>query len=374
MKLNRINISLKLAVMAAVVLTSAAFASCDKNAGLEEVVDSAFVIGGNKIQKADKDGGEDYWMSYSISGPREGQVATVESGCDWIVVKDVYSTEFRYSVVKNDTGSDRRGEILLSAVGVKPARITLIQSASNSASVVFKNFEIKVSGITTSTCRIQVKPVDAGKTYLYAVARKAEYEKETAKSYIEARIDQIKDKAAKDVQSPSAYLSKGVVDTDNLSEEYRPSLYDRTTYCLTAFDLSYDEKKNEFSYSGDIDVVEFTSASATPSAMDITILQNGSLLTFRPSNVGNGDSYICDYMTKESWDELDSPDYAAHQYVLYAQKLGYFESFTTTNVVDLSKDVDMVKGEKYVAYAVGYRDSATDGGLTTEVKFIEFTY
>ena len=366
MKLNRISISLKLAVMAAVVLTAAAFVSCDKNAGLEEVVDSAFVIGGNKIQKADKDGG-DYWMSYSISGPREGQVATVESGGDWIVVKDVYSTEFRYSVVKNDTGSDRRGEIVLSCNGTKTARITLIQSASNSESVVFKNFEIKVSGITTSTCRIQVKPVDA-------VARKAEYEKETAKSYIEARIDQIKDMAAINAQSPSAYLSKGVVDTDNLSEKYRPSLYDRTTYCLTAFDLSYDEKKNEFSYSGDIDVVEFTSASATPSAMDITILQNGSLLTFRPSNVGNGDSYICDYMTKESWDELDSPDYAAHQYVLYAQKLGYFESFTTTNVVDLSKDVDMVKGEKYVAYAVGYRDSATDGGLTTEVKFIEFTY
>ena len=362
----------KIQAIAAVVLTIFGIVSCDKNAGQEEVVDSSFVIG-NKIQKADKDGG-DYWMSYSISGPKEGQLAEVQSGCDWIVVKDVYSSEFRYVVGKNDTSGDRRGEITLSCRGTKSARITLIQSASNSEAQVYKHFAMSVSDITTSTCRIQVKPVDAGKTYLYAVARKAEYEKETAKSYIEARIDQIKDMAAINAQSPSAYLSKGVVDTDNLSEEYRPSLYDRTTYCLTAFDLNYDEKKNEFSYSGDIDVVEFTSASATPSAMDITILQNGSLLTFRPSNVGNGDSYICDYMTKKSWDELDSPDYAAHQYVLYAQKLGYFKSFTATNVIDLSQDEDMVKGEKYVAYAVGYRDSATDGGLTTEVKYIEFTY
>ena len=38
------------------------------------------------------------------------------------------------------------------------------------------------------------------------------------------------------------------------------------------------------------------------------------------------------------------------------------------------EDEGLVKGEKYVAYAVGYRDSATDGGLTTDVKFIEFTY
>ena len=372
MKLSRICTVQKLAVVTFVVMAAVCSVSCDKNTGAEEVVDSSFVVG-TRVLKADKDGG-DYWMSYSISGSKEGQVATVESGCDWIVVKDVYSSEFRYSVEKNETGSDRRGEITLSCGGTKSARITLIQSASNSESPVYKHFAMSVSDITTSTCRIQVKPVDASKTYVYAVVRTAEYEKETAQSYIEIRIKQIKDLVAINSQSPAAYLSKGIVDTDNLQADNRPSLFDRTDYCLTAFDLSYDEKKNEFSYSGDIDAVEFTSASATPSAMDITILQNGSLLTFRPSNVGNGDSYICDYMTKESWDELDSPDYAAHQYVLYAQKLGYFEAFTATNVVDLSLDKDMVKGEKYVAYAVGYRDSDTDGGLTTEVKFIEFTY
>lgn len=360
-------------IAASLVALMASFAvSCDKNAGQEEVIDSSFVIG-NKIQKADKDGGE-FWLSYSISGSKEGQLAKVQSGCDWIVIKDVYSTEFRYSVEKNDSGSDRRGEIILSCDGTKPARITLIQSASNAEPPVFRNFAISVSDITTSTCRIQVKPVDAAKTYVYAVARKAEYEKETAKSYIEVRIQQIKDMAAINAQSPAVYLSKGIVDTDNLSADNQPSLYDRTDYCVTAFDLSYDEKKNEFSYSGDIDVLEFTSASALASAMNITIVQNGALVTFRPENVGNGDMYICDYMTKESWDELDNPDYAAHQYLLYSQKLGYFESFTTTHIVDLSKDEDVIKGQKYVAYAVGYRDSATDGGLTTEVKFIEFTY
>ena len=334
-----------------------------------ETETSSFVVESSVIRSG-ADGGEG-WVNYSISGPKAGSTATVTSGSEWITVKDVFSTEFRYSIVKNDSGADRTGDIVLSCDGTKPLHLRVIQSGTSGGGEVFRNFEMSISDITTSTCRIQIRPVDAGKTYVYAIVRKAEYDRETPESYIRTRISQIEEMAAINAQSPSVYLSRGTVDTDNLPSNQRPSLYDRTDFYLTAFDLSYDESTKKFSYSGDVDKVQFRSASATPSSMKIEIVRSGNLLTFRSDGK---DSYICDLMDKASWDELDSPDYAAHLYLLYSRNFGYFASYTGTRVVDLSQDDEMVKGTVYVAYAVGYRDSETDGGLTTGVEHIEFTY
>lgn len=334
-----------------------------------DVDNSSFVVS-SSIIRSDIDGGDD-WFNYSISGPKKGSVATVTSYSDWITVKDVFSTEFRYSIAKNDTGADRTGDIVLTCDETKSLHLRVIQSGNAGGQESYSKFEITVSDITTSTCRIQVKPVDAGKTYLYAVVRKAEYDKETPESYIKARITQIEEMAAMYAQSPSAYLSKGTVDTDNLPSDQRPSLYDRTDFYMTAFDLSYDESTKKFSYSGEVDKVQFRSATATPSSMKIEISQSGNTLTFRTDGK---DSYICDFMEKSSWDELDSPDFAAHQYVLYSKKFGYFASYKGTRIVDMSQGSDFVKGTTYVAYAVGYRDSETDSGLTTEVVYLEFTY
>lgn len=332
--------------------------------------DSSFVLGTNVV-KVGLEGG-DLWQKYRIEGPKEGRTASVTSASDWIRIKDVYSSEFCFSVAKNESGKDRIGEIQLACEGTESLRLRVIQSGSTGGESVFKNFRLEVGDITTSTCRIQVKPVDAAKTYVYAVVRKAEYDKETAKTYIESRIKQVKEMAAMNSQSPALYLSCGSVDTNTLPTEQQPYLYDRTDFYLTAFDLSFNPSDGSFSYSGDIDLLPFTSASASPSSMKLSIVQNGSFVTVKAS--GSNDTYICDYMGLSAWEELDNPDFAAHQYILYAKKLGYYKSYTGTHIIDLSQDKEMVKGGKYVAYAVGYRDSEKDGGLTTEVKYLEFTY
>lgn len=332
--------------------------------------DSSFVLATNVV-KVGLEGG-DLWQKYRIDGPKEGRTASVTSSSDWIRIKDVYSSEFCFSVAKNESGKDRIGEIQLACEGTESLRLRVIQSGSTGGESVFKNFRLTVSDITTSTCRIQVKPVDAAKTYVYAVVRKAEYDKETAKTYIESRIKQVKEMAALNGQSPALYLSYGSVDTNTLPTEQQPYLYDRTDFYLTAFDLSFNPADGSFSYSGDIDLLPFTSASASPSSMKLSIVQNGSFVTVKAS--GSNDTYICDYMELSAWEELDNPDFAAHQYILYAKKLGYYKSYTGTHIIDLSQDENMVKGGKYVAYAVGYRDSEKDGGLTTEVKYLEFTY
>lgn len=332
--------------------------------------DSSFVLGTNVV-KVGLEGG-DLWQKYRIDGPKEGRTASVTSASDWIRIRDVYSSEFCFSVAKNESGKDRIGEIQLACEGTESLRLRVIQSGSTGGELVFKNFRLEVSDITTSTCRIQVIPVDAAKTYVYAVVRKAEYDKETAKTYIESRIKQVKEMAALNGQSPALYLSYGSVDTNTLPTEQQPYLYDRTDFYLTAFDLSFNPADGSFSYSGDVDLKPFTSASASPSSMKLSIVQNGSFVTVKAS--GSNDTYICDYMELSAWEELDNPDFAAHQYILYAKKFGYYKSYTGTHIIDLSQDENMVKGGKYVAYAVGYRDSEKDGGLTTEVKYLEFTY
>ncbi len=345
-------------------------ASCTKPSSQEEVSDSTFVLK-ESIVKIGSEGGR-VVCDYSISGPHEGCTAEVTSAEEWIGVSSVYSTEFTLKIGENATGKDRMGEVRLNCSGVEPLKLRVIQSAERSSEQIYSNYKITVSDITTSTCRIQVEPVNASKTYVYAVVRKADYDAMSETEYIKARISQIEEMAASYAQSPSSFLSSGNVDTDRLEASLRPSFYDRTEYYVTAFDLAYDESAKEFSYSGKIDLVEFTSASAPASSMTFTLKQGGELLTVTASN--SSESFVCDYMTKDAWDELGSPDYAAHTYIHYAKAYNQFTTYTGSRVINLSNEEDITKGEKYVVYAVGYLSDDTRGGLTTEVAYLEFTY
>ncbi len=353
----------------AFVLLGALLLSCNKAGEGEESYNSTFSLK-ESILKIGSEGGS-VVCDYSISGPREGYTAAVTPAEEWISVSSVFSSEFTLTIAPNTTGKDRTGEVQLSCSGVKPAKVRVIQSAKKSEEQIYSNFKITVSDITTSTCRVVVEPVDASKTYVYALVRKADYEAMTAKEYIEARISQIEQMAASYAASPSSFLSSGIVDTDKLSADTRPSIYDRTEYCLTAFDLSYDESTKKFSYSGKIDLVEFTSASAPASKMTFTLRQNGELLTVTASN--STESFVCDYMTKASWDELGDPDYAAHTYIYYTSAYSQFTTYKGSRVINLSTE-DITKGETYVVYVVGYLSDETQGGLTTEVAYLEFTY
>lgn len=364
MKLNRVFV---LACAA-----SAALLSCGKESVVSEDALSSFKVA-SRLLTVDADGGTSV-MDYGISGAKEGQVAEVSSGADWLKVGMVFNSSFSYTVDPNESGADRETSITLSCSGVKTLKISVLQSRRKEDKPIFSNYEISVTDVTTSTARIRVTPVDAGKTYLYAVVRKSDFDRMTEEEYIQARIQQIKDMLIMYPGTvPSSYLSRGPVDTDNLRAEQRPSFYDRTDYYVTAFDLSFNDADGTASYSGKVDRVQFRSATATASDMNLALVQKDGFVTVSSDS---SDGYVCDVMTLESWNEFSHPDDAAHLYISTASGYNLLEVHSGTFLMDLEDALvdGPVKGQTYVAFAVGYRDSATDGGLTTEVKYITFTY
>lgn len=356
-------------IVTAAALTGALSVSCTKPSGdSSEDYNSSFSAS-PKVLKAGADGGE-FTVEYGISGPMEGAVAEVTADSPWIQVRSVYNSEFICAVDPNGTGQDRTGKIRLGCSRTRPLEIMVIQSAGGGQTPIYSNYKIEVSGITTSTCRVKVTPVDAGKTYIWTPVRKIDYEKGTPADHIRSCIEQVEGWAVQLGSTPDKFLSSGNLDTDLLSASQRPSLFDRTDYYLTVFDISYDKATKKFSYSGKIDLLKFRTLSAPSSDMKFEILYSDGAVTVRPSK---SDKYIFNYVSKDAWDSVD-PDYAAHYYISYFSTSGSLETHSDTYRVDLTKDSTMERGKKYVAFAAGYRDSADDGGLTTEVNYIEFTY
>lgn len=340
-----------------------AVASCDKDGGQTEVYDSSFVLS-QRLLTVGTDGGV-YSVDYSIEGPREGNKAEVKSGNSWIHIEKVYNSEFRFKVDPNSTDVDREGSILLSCMGTKPYTLHVTQSKESSGSQIYHRFAIDVTDITTSSANIKITPVDAAMKYLYTVVSKSDYEEYGARKYIEARIDQVLETAAIYGSPLDSFLSSGVFENNNTS------LADGTSYYVAVFDLDFSESGDP-SYSGEIELREFRTAEATPVNMSFRLAMVGTMLGVTPTA---GESYICDVTTKEIWDSYDSPKALARDYIATMKSYGYLEAFLYNGVksIDFS-DTVTVKGDEYVAYAVGYRMASVDGGLTTEVEYIIFTY
>lgn len=339
--------------------------SCGKENPATEEVTSTFKVE-KRLLTVGVDGGS-FNFDYSISGPKEGNVAEVVSDSDWLKIGLVFNSSFSFSVAPNATGEDREATITMTCDGVKPLKVVVMQSRKKEDTPIFSNYEITVSDVTTSSAKIRVVPVDAGKTYFCDVVKKSDFDSMEADDYIEARISQIKKKLAAypyPGATLSSFLSKGVIEVSN------SSLYDRTDYYVTAFDLSFNDADGTAAYSGNIDKTAFSSLSASASNMNLHLVYKGGFVTVTSDS---SDSYVYDIMKKELWEEFENPDDAAHIYISTLKGYNRLEVHTGTVQIDLEAK-ECIKGEKYVAYAVGYRDSATDGGLTTEVKYIEFTY
>lgn len=343
--------------------------SCEKNGAVTDEVASTFKVD-KRLLTIGVDGGT-LNFDYSISGPKEGNVAEVKSDSDWLTVGMVFNSSFSFTVAPNETGEDREASMTMTCSGVKPMKIVVMQTRKKEVTPIFSNYEILVSDVTTSSARFRITPVDAGKTYLYDLVRKSDFDGMSTTAYIEARISQIKKMIVIYPGSTfSSFLSKGPVDTDNLDAKLRPSFDDRTDYYVTAFDLSFDETTGKATYSGSIDKTAFRSLSASASKMNLQLVHKGNFVTVTSDMA---DDYVCHVMQKEHWDEFAHPDDAAHTYISTLKQYNQFVTHSGTYQMDL-EDESLEKGKQCVAYAVGYRNSETDGGLTTEVKFIEFTY
>lgn len=350
------------------ILAAGMFSSCQKGGG-DDAYSSSFVINGERILNFDVNGGR-LSVDYSIEGPKEGNKAVVSTDADWIHIGNVYNTSFSFTVDRNDSGADRSGEITLNCDGTRPLTLHVMQSREKSDNPVFSKFDIRVSEVTTSTARVQVFPVDASATYFYSIVSKSDYESYGAEKYIERRVEQIRELTVISGAKPEAFLNKGTFDTAALPVEQAPSFLDDTDYYVTVFDLMFDDS-GKASYSGFVELREFRSRKATPVNMTFRLSMTGTMLTVVPSS--SSYTYIYDIVSKEIWDEYGTPAELARDYVATMKSYGRLDQYIYTGVKseDFTSTVD--KGGDFVAYAVGYRNSASDSGITTEVNFIEFS-
>lgn len=105
--------------------------------------------------------------------------------------------------------------------------------------------------------------------------------------------------------------------------------------------------------------------------MTLSLSVSGTHLNVTSSS--SGDTWICDVVSKDAWDEFSLPEDAAHTYISTMTQYGALTLYKGSQSVDVSGSLTE-RGKEYVAFAVGYRQSDTDGGLTTEVEYITFKY
>ncbi|MCM1503154.1 MAG: hypothetical protein NC115_10905 [Bacteroidales bacterium] len=346
------------------------FQSCDKLGTDDEAYDSTFVVESERIVNVDVNGGK-ITVNYSIDGPKEGNKASVSTNRQWIHVGSVYNTAFSFTVDPNDEGEDRNGEITMTCSGTKPVTLHIIQGKEKSEAPVFSKFDIRVSDVTTSTARVQIIPVDAAVSYFYSIVSKADYDAYGAERYIERRIEQIREFAAISGGRLDSFLNRGTFDTAALPASQAPSLLDDTDYYVAVFDLAFDAQ-GKASYSGFVELKEFRSGKATPVDMSFTLAMSGNVLTVKPSS--SSYTYICDMTSKAIWDSYASPVDIARDFVATMKSYGRLDQYIWSGVKseDFSSTID--KGGDFVAYAVGYRNAASDSGITTEVCFKEFSF
>ena len=337
--------------------------ACAKEQPGKEAYDSSFVLD-SRLFNVDAKGGA-FSMNYSIEGPREGNKAEVSTNVSWIRIGKVYNSEFNFTIELNTTGKDRTGTISLSCKGTKSYTLHVSQSKETGGSQIYHRFAIDVSDVTTSSAKIRISPVDASIKYLYTVVSKKDYLEYGAREYIKKRVEQVLETAAIYGTPLDSFLNSGEFVNNNTS------LADDTVYYVAVFDLSFSEKGDP-TYSGEVELCEFRTAKASSVNMSFKLSMMGTILGVTPTS---GESYICDVTTKEIWDSYDTPEELARDYISTMKAYGYLETFLFSGIKSLDfSDTVTIKGEEYVAYAVGYRMSSVDSGLTTNVEYIIFKY
>lgn len=339
------------------------FPSCGKSVP-EEGDLSVFAVE-PKLVNVDANGGR-VTVNYSIEGPGIGNLANVECDAFWVSIVKVYNTSFSIRVDANDTGADRTATLLLSCNGVKDKKIPLVQGHGELTPPVFRNFNIEVSGITTSSASVKITPKDASVRYHYSVVRASDLKGMTDQDYIDFMVNEIDRLSAIYGTDPYSFLNL------NTCSVPASSLMDDSEYNVMVFDLDYDSEHNPV-YSGDIEKKSFRTLRATRDNLELTLKMSGSRLVVSASGSG---TYISDVVAAELVEEFESLEDVAREYVKTVRNANYGDISPSLHKGNSSEDYSdyLKEGTRYVAWAVGYRDDDTDGGLTTSVFSIEFTF
>lgn len=311
-------------------------------------------------------------IAYSVVGPAEGLVPEVTAGEPWIKLTGKSSGRITLDISANDTGADRLGNVVLSGENVKDLVLHISQSKVSDSSPVQNSFVVDVKNIGTSSLDVEVTPVNPAAYYYTNVLTETTYSSFSEKDLVAEYAKNILYYCSiYEGAQPRNFLYQGYFNTAE-SENVSLDLRDDTDYRVFAFDLDFDEQQNPVA-SGRVESIKVRTARASQVQMNFSFeKKSGAVVTVTPSS--STYSYICGIASKSQWNEYKEKKDAARDYIDIMKQYGALENMIYYGPFDVDFTYLVEDPGVYVVYAVGYRNSDSDRGLTTDIQYREFTF
>lgn len=314
--------------------------------------------------------GGDYTVSYTSVGEAYGKVALADIDADWVKITDVTAIGVGIKVEPNETASDRSSKLVISGNGAKPVTVHILQSKVSDAKPAYRNFTVNISNVSSFSATVEVDPLNPSAYYYTDLFTAAQYEQYGEDYLVKSMFDYVVSMVAMSgVSDPRLLLYQGYYNT-SYDENVSLDLRDDTDYYVLVLDMDVNESGNLIS-SGKGEFHKFRTLKASQVDMDFSFDIKGTQVEVTPSA---DFTYVCGVVSKAQWKEYADPRDAARDYIAIAKQYNMLETivYSGKRLVDFTYLLEST-GD-YVVYAVGYRNSATDKGLTTEIVSQEFHY
>lgn len=341
--------------------------SCqDKSETVNEV--SVFKVNSN-ILKCTSEGGT-VTLSYSSIGKAYGKIPNVEVDKDWLSINDISSTNIELSVAANDSQSDRSAKLVLSGYNADPITVHIVQSKVSDSQQPYKNFTVNITDISSSSAKIEVDPLNPSAYYYTDLFTASQYNTYGEDYLVQSIIDYIANLMSfSGVEDPRVFLYQGYYNTaydENVSMDLR----DNTDYYVAVVGMNVSED-GVISVKDKGEFHKFRTLKASQVDMDFSFAISGSQVEVTPSA---DYTYVCGVASKSQWDAYSDYADAARDYIAIAKQYSMLETIVYTGKRTVDFTYLLEKSGEYVVYAVGYRNTDKDKGITTAVSYKEFTY
>ncbi len=341
--------------------------SCqDKGETTNEV--SVFKVNSN-ILKCTSEGGI-VTLSYSSIGKAYGKIPDVEVDQDWVRVENTLSTNIELSIKANDSQYDRNAKLVISGYDADPVTVYIIQSKESDSQQPYKNFTVNITDISSSSAKIEIDPLNPSAYYYTDLFTASQYESYGEAKIVEAMLEYIGQMVSfSGATDPRVFLYQGYYNT-SYDENVSLDLRDNTDYYVAVVGMDLDEGGNLVATDKG-EFYKFRTLKASQVDMDFTFAISGSQVEVTPSA---DYTYVCGVASKSQWDAYSDYANAARDYIAVAKQYDMLETIIYTGKRTVDFTYLLEKSGEYVVYAVGYRNSEKDKGITTEISFKEFTY
>ena len=350
-----------------IVVSALGLVSCQEK---DNSSDEASVIKvENKLLKFDSEGGECV-IPYTSIGNAYGKLVDVDVDAEWVELENITSTSVELSIGKNDTGVDRTAKVVISGYEAPEVIVRIVQSKVSDSTPAYSNFTVTISDITSSSACIEVDPLNPSAYYYTDLLTASLYESYGESKIVENMLDYITQMVPiSGATDPRVFLYQGYYNT-SYDENVSLDLRDNTDYYVAVVGMDVDEEGNLVT-TGKGEFYKFRTLKASPVDMDFSFAISGSQVEVTPSD---DYTYVCGVASKSQWDAYSDHADVARDYIAIAKQYGMLETiiYSGKRLVDFTYLLE--KSGEYVVYAVGYRNSEKDKGITTEISFNEFTY